>query len=262
MDNSYSIKKIEKKQYVNRRDLSRFVVPEGVEEIEAYAFADCVELKFIAVPSSVKHMVASAFFGCEKLTQVHVYEGEFSEGDISLLPARARELSNLCAVYVRELIWTSELSFSDVGSEEWLSAWDKAFSLYLGMPDETGFFPFNAGGEEDYEDALANPEYYIKKIRMKKANYMIDRLLCAENCPLLDEFKKGYTERLLTNEEALEALMQRTEKIPEAVALFDEIGLLPSDIEQMLRKVPESAVELRAELIKRQKTDIFSALVL
>lgn len=53
-------------------DVSSFVIPDTVEEIDLFAFKDCISLKEVHIPDSVTFIGSSAFEGCVSLGLVHI----------------------------------------------------------------------------------------------------------------------------------------------------------------------------------------------
>lgn len=58
-----------------------FVIPQGVTEIGAYAFADCEGLTSIEIPNSVTEIDNCAFEGCTGLTSVKIPDSVVYIGD-------------------------------------------------------------------------------------------------------------------------------------------------------------------------------------
>ena len=59
-------------------------IPEGVEEVESYAFSGCSELSMVRLPASLGYISSDAFSGCTALTSLSVAEGNpvyFSSGN-------------------------------------------------------------------------------------------------------------------------------------------------------------------------------------
>ena len=60
-----SIKVIGESSFRRCEDLTKVVIPNGVEEIERYAFCDCKNLKIVEIPSTVKSISLDAFISSE-----------------------------------------------------------------------------------------------------------------------------------------------------------------------------------------------------
>lgn len=59
-------------QTATDRSIETIIVPEGIEEIEEYAFFGCARLTEIRLPESLKRIGYKAFGGCTKLTSVEL----------------------------------------------------------------------------------------------------------------------------------------------------------------------------------------------
>ena len=53
-------------------EITNLVIPEGVEEINYYNFADCSELKTVKLPSSLKKIGGGSFINCDGLTTLTI----------------------------------------------------------------------------------------------------------------------------------------------------------------------------------------------
>ncbi len=58
--------------YINGREPTELLLPEGVNQIPAYAFKGCTSLTSIYIPKSVTNIDLSAFYGCDNLTDITV----------------------------------------------------------------------------------------------------------------------------------------------------------------------------------------------
>ena len=54
--------------------LERVVLPEGLEEIELFAFSCCDQLQFVNLPDSLIKIGENAFWNCKKLTEIRIPE--------------------------------------------------------------------------------------------------------------------------------------------------------------------------------------------
>ena len=255
-------REIQKKEYLGRTDLTSFVVPAGTVTIGAYAFAQCTRLRKVAIPRSVETIFANSFAECENLRSVFVYDGERETAMDETDPNKCGE-AFLFAVAIRYLTDTILLSPKEVGSGKWLGRWDEAFEAYLSAPDDTGFSPFLAGGEEDYEDPMNDIVYYSRQRRKQKADLTIERLLYDGCFPVSGKMKELCARELAAHEETYEALGSRREHLEETVALFEELGLLTDAVsDRLIRTLPNEALELKSLLIRRNKKDVFDTFVL
>ncbi len=64
-----------KQWYIGESTISRVVIPEGVEKIGAYAFANLTALEEVVLPSTLEAIEYGAFFGCSSLQKIS-FSGE------------------------------------------------------------------------------------------------------------------------------------------------------------------------------------------
>ncbi len=89
-----------KQWYIGDNTITKVILPEGVEKINAYAFANLTALEEIVLPSTLTAIEYGAFFGCSSLKKVtfsgennviiinqHAFEGCALEGTIDLSAA-------------------------------------------------------------------------------------------------------------------------------------------------------------------------------
>jgi hypothetical protein len=61
--------------YVNGQVLTELVIPEGMEYIGKYAFADCGSITSVTIPASVTQIHEGAFYRCDRLADISFSEG-------------------------------------------------------------------------------------------------------------------------------------------------------------------------------------------
>ena len=244
--------RIGKKEYLGRNDLREFVVPPEVEEIGDWAFAQCACLKRIAIPATIAVIGRSIFEGCDALTRIFIYASDDHVFMFSSCTARDDVLAELTA-YAWTLFPSAVLMQPDrVGTDVWLDAWNAACMTFLQGEDDIGFSPFLAGGEEDYAEQLSSRSHYESVMRRKKADVVLTRLRAEAFFSLRPEDKEQYASYLKSNREAYAVLKDCTDHMRETVAIFEELGLLSgTKTEELIRELPEEAVELRALLMER-----------
>jgi len=59
-----------KQWYIGENTITKVVIPEGVERIDAYAFANLTALEEVVLPSTLEAIEYGAFFGCNKLQKI------------------------------------------------------------------------------------------------------------------------------------------------------------------------------------------------
>lgn len=177
---------IHKKEYLGKRNLKKVLIPPFVKVIEAWGFAYCKGLECIWIPKTLSFMEENVFEGCEKLKEIVVYEAEETEPSFHMKDSIYENIhcyrteANLLAYGILNFPesldkkYLFEVSF--LGSVEWYQRYDGLFINYLNENDESGFQPFLAGGEEDYEDPTNNIEEFCMQKQQKKVEGIIYRL--------------------------------------------------------------------------------------
>ena len=252
---------IEKKEYLGRGDLVKVELPPQVKTIENWAFAQCVNLREIAIPSGLEHLGKDVFQDCGRLERIIIYDC----GDVDALDKnddRRQVLAGLTAAAFLTLDDIVLRQLSEVGTKEWLNNWDKACIEYIMKPDNAGFSPFLAGGEEDYVDKENNPEYYCHRIRRKKVDMVLMRLLAERYFSMDAEVRSEYVAYLSSltggveensNCEALEALMECQNNVAECFKIYDTAELLDADVvDRLLDDTDDSNIELKALLLRKK----------
>ena len=269
---------ISKKQFLGQKGLVSYVVPKGVTEIGDWAFARCRDLRWIAIPGGLKRIGKGAFAECDSLLEVFFYEGEWNgQGAESLGPRESKQGAESPGQKERMaagLMAGAFRFFSDVQrlvsgagdlamDETRLAVWDELCVQFLKQPDETGFVPFLAGGEEDYTDDGERLARYCEEVRTVKAKLVYQRLLadrlCAETGLGLEADRKAFYQAYLRgNDRAVTVLMDLTGHFREAVELYEAAGLFEQEnIGSLIARIPQDKVELRALLVQRQEGNIW-----
>ena len=231
---------IEKKQFFGNRSLTHYVIPKGVKEIGDWAFACCRELVWVAFPESVEKIGREAFASCDKLKAVYYYRDSIER--------KETELADLLAVSLRFFDENSRLIvLRKEGRDVWLPAWDEACKTYIEKPDDLGYRPFWAGGEEDYEDENKAYMEYCRMTRYRKALVILKRLLVEG-----DDDRAYFLRKFRENDMALECLCGQIDRPFKVLKIYEESGSLTREnCLAVLDKLPRESVELRALLLLR-----------
>ena len=80
-----------KQWYIGEATITKVVLPEGVEKIGAYAFANLTGLEEIVLPSTLEHIDYGAFYGCTALEKISFS----SENNLKIINQNAFENCNL-----------------------------------------------------------------------------------------------------------------------------------------------------------------------
>ncbi len=76
-----------KQWYIGESTITKVIVPEGIEKIGSYAFANLTGLEEIVLPSTLEAIEYGAFYGCSKLTKIS-FSGE---NNLKIINQRAFE---------------------------------------------------------------------------------------------------------------------------------------------------------------------------
>ena len=66
-----------KQWYIGEDTIKKVIIPDGVEEINAYAFAKLTALEEVVMPASLTKIGVGAFYGCEKLKTINLENVQF-----------------------------------------------------------------------------------------------------------------------------------------------------------------------------------------
>ncbi len=80
-----------KQWYIGEATITKVVLPEGIEKINAYAFANLTALEEIVIPSTLEAIEYGAFYGCTSLTKI-TFSGE---NNLKIINYKAFENCNL-----------------------------------------------------------------------------------------------------------------------------------------------------------------------
>jgi len=234
-------KLIEKKRFLNHRDIHDIVIGEDTNIIEDWAFAGCRNLRRVTLKNRNIVIGKDVFLNCKNLKEIVV------ENNISL---------KRLLVYAFTVFDNTELrKLSLTGQNSYMEMFDKTLMNFLRQDDLEGFSPFLAGGEEDYEEEGNRPEYYKTKRRMKKAEIITERMLVEGVYPVADKDREYYITYLQTTNETYELLISEEDLFYERFLLYDSLGLISFiRIQKLLNQMPESMVEARALLLRKKNS--------
>lgn len=166
----YPVSCIARKAFLGKKDLYAAALPESVEEIGDWAFANCAGLAEVSLPKREIRFGRVVFKNCGNLKRIEVREkkrmphGEKCCGEPELLAAAVTLLD---AYYL--------LDPQTAGSLEWLGKWDRKLASVLRTSDQEGYISQSVYGEEDYIGT--DLEEYISERRKEKVRLAFLRLL-------------------------------------------------------------------------------------
>ena len=254
---------IEKKAYLGREDLTELVIEEGIEQIGDWAFAGCRNLRRIALPETVKQIGREIFKDDASLSMIAVCSVEQlqSSGFFPLLSKQEMILARLRADSFLHFPPSAVSEMIEIDPVKWVPTLDDRLSTFLIRPDDAGFVPFLASGEEDYEEGDAARQLFMEKRRRAKCKAALDRLLLdrclqdaftieesADQAVLLEEKEREQlAEVLKTSDVAYGVLAESQELLEESVKLYSEMGLLnPAAVTVLLSMIPAENIQLRS----------------
>lgn len=242
-----------KKAFLGNQQVTSLYLPESVEVVEPWAFAYCSQLRELWLPGTIQSLGKDIFMKDERLYRLMVYRGEHVY----------EEAAELAAIAVT--LWQEDgaLAISEVGKEEWYQAFDEHLVKFLREPDEQGFAPFPAGGEEDYEGAENDIAFYKSNRCKQKVRVVYVRLLHSEF--LKEENRNYYISYLQMHNqvgqcssgngaETFTVLKEQEEDAYGYYELYTGLGLATREnMDALLQNIQEEHAELKAYLIRFQK---------
>ncbi len=261
---------IAKKVHFGDRNLTSEILPSDTTRIGDWAYARCRNLRKMAIPASLEWLGKDVFQDCDALNYVYSYDGlgfafpdQFDGCEES---SQILAMLNACAVrFFPEPLPLLAESDSDTLKKA-LRNWDQRCSTFLDLPEDLGFRPFLAGGEEDYAESEEGYASHCSQKRMEKATVLCRRLLAEQVDPSLPFdplFRGKYLALFRSIPESVPLLATTEDHIRETVEVYDAAGFLAADsFDALLAGLPPEKVELRAALLNRRTGDPFGNLAL
>jgi len=160
---------IRKKEHFGDRTLQKVIVPPYAEAIEDWAYASCTNLREVWLPCGCR-VSEKAFLGSD-IRKVYLYRDE--EQAVNGSPV---------LLALSFCLWPKEISSAlDVAEkDELFLIWVKErLDLFLQEPDDKGFRPFLAGGEEDYKEENEELEQYKNRSKRNKLQMILEWIAAA-----------------------------------------------------------------------------------
>ncbi len=115
-----------KQWYIGDATITKVVLPEGIEKINSYAFANLTALEEIVLPSTLESIEYGAFFGCTSLSKV-TFSGK---NNLKIINQRAFENCNLKGTLdLSAVCVVSDYAFAGNGSLEKVVTSDSLLSV-------------------------------------------------------------------------------------------------------------------------------------
>lgn len=235
----YPVTHIARKAFLSQKDLYSVALPESIEEIGDWAFANCIGLMEISLPKREVRFGKAVFKNCGNLKRI--VTGECNE-EPELLAATVTLLD---AYYLLDL--------PAAGSADWLGKWDNKLSAVLWTSDQEGYISQSVYGEEDYIGM--DLEEYISERRKEKVRLAFLRLLHPrELAPVLKEeleaLLRGFT-RGSGGGETWQVLLGEYGDDREYYRLFAELSCINEEnFDGILGDIGEDYPEMKAFFLK------------
>ncbi len=238
-------KEIVKKEYMNS-NLESIFVPENVTMIGDWAFANCKRLREIGLPKGLTKLSSNCFYGCDALERVIVY-GE----DKMPCPVLPELIASSIKLWNMDIAKWIELS-SD--PRAFYSHFDWRMSVYAKEPDDTGYVPFIAGGEEDYEGDEYDHESFMKNRSEEKCFAMYLRLISDKSEDNTPEYITDYL-NAHNPFGAFSIIVAADHFKREMFDIYTDLGLLRDEVLDELLKLTEDDPELKTRILRYSDSD-------
>ncbi len=161
----------------------RETVPPDTKRIWEWAYANCKNMTEIFLPAGCE-VCDNVFYGCDSLNRVCIYDKTAS--DTEPVPRNISPELLALSIHARSDEVHDLIKCSCV-DKEFIRAFDEHISRYVREPDDNGFEPFLAGGEEDYEDASKEEERFVLNRQKTKVTMIYERMLLADSFPIPED---------------------------------------------------------------------------
>lgn len=255
----YPVRVIGKKAFLGCRWLRSIILPETIEQIEDWAFAQCDHLERICVKRDERNdtltLGMGVFDSCNHLENLQL-KGENGDSDYGLL----------LGACVNKLTAEDLLRDEDAGNLHWYEKWDLRLSTFLQEDDSEGYQTLVLCGEEDIQRDL--PGFILDKQKLKASLCML-RLLHDNH--LQFEMRGQYEAYLISHmkgcesQAAWETIMSDYGDRLEYYELMAAIGGIHKDnIDGMIEDLGGNYPESKAYLIRYKQDhmevdDVFAA---
>ena len=258
--------KIAAKLHLGDKKLLSDIIPAGTVEIGDWAYAHCSALKWLAMPADVQDIGKEVFIGCPCLKHIFVYDT--AGFDAGSLPddkdAPIYFSARLNALAMTEFDTPLKAMISDA-KDAGLKRWDEECLKYLATPDERGFDPFLAGGEEDYKDHDDQLMQHIQARRLCKANMIYTRLLTdvIAGFTISPDVYLRYIDLFCSNPASLSLLNEITSHYTQSAEIYAKAGLLTTEaLPSILSSLKPDRIEIRSALIGHVRGSVLNSLML
>ncbi|MBO4999037.1 MAG: leucine-rich repeat protein [Lachnospira sp.] len=253
---------IPKKAYLGNRELIEIMVPYGTTELSDWAFAGCKNLELVLLPDTIQRLGKDVFLNCNHLKRILLFdkaqESVFKEGLLPLWNTKDSIQGELFMQAVCRLMMPDAVTLFLKDRKQFFVDIGEQIASYLARPDEEGFAPFLAGGEEDYDDKESDISYYCQRRRLNKIFLLGRFFLLADICPqeykVEGQSKKQWVAYMKKQKETYQVLYEEQHLVKELFLLYEKLDLWDKTIvSELLEQVTAQQVELRALLLRKQE---------
>ena len=250
-----TVRRVEKKTFLSRKNLRKAVLPEGVEEVGDWAFAYCTNLESVWMPRKKLKLGNRIFMECPGIRRIYAYQmTDASDGRLEDQEQTAALLAAAAVMLDAEYL----LDVQEAGTEAWIKKWDARMEAVMEAEDGDGYTKMILCGEEDYGCSL---EEFIRNKRKGKVRLAMLRLLnplglAEENAVLWKEYLLAHTKGC-ESEETWEVLLEEHGYEESYFRLFAEIGALREDnFDGILKDMAEGYAEMKAHFINYRQRNM------
>ena len=241
---------IGKKAFLSNKTLQKIELPEGVVEIDDWAFAFCSRLEKIILPYHGMKIGQGILKECHKLEQI---VNELSKE----APKKREDIAFLLAATMSRLDAFYLFDFENAGKEDWLVQWDTLMMQRMKLEDTEGYSKTLLCGEEDYGSNENNLDYYIEQRRREKVRIAMLRLmhdygLEEENRQELLAYIRAHAKGEASEETWLVVSQEHGDEKAYYQFLLDTDCVNGENYHAMLEDLGEKHTEMKAFLMRSQ----------
>ena len=238
------------KAHMSDKSIIHEYVSPDISAIGPWAYSGCSNMTDIRLPAGCD-VANTAFKGCDELAYIYLYRKDDPDyvNHINISPY-------LLALMIKA--WPKETSgLIRIASETqtFLREFDDRMTHYMLEPDETGFVPFLAGGEEDYDDNDEALRRFAGSVLRRKILMIYERLFISrsdsEATSVPDDIYSEYLGFLRSNNPvpAFSVLTESKVRRSEFAGLYFDLELNKEVSNEELLKLASSDTSLRARIL-------------
>ena len=250
-----AVKSIGKKAFLSCKALRKVILPESIDELEDWAFANSNSLEWVELPSSEVILGKGVFQGCKALKYIFTTNQYVSDSQ------EQQQISALLASTANMLESPHLFSLQQAGSREWLSQWDSKLLQFLRSNDKEGYTVVVLCGEEDYGSDENSLAYFLTQKRKSKVRLAFLRLLNPMGMEEvtrkeLSEYLRSYTKGC-ESEETWRVVLEEHGNEKAYYEIMTECRCVTEEnFQEILQDLEDNYPEMKAFLIKYKETNL------